>query len=72
MFFQRYNIYLNDDTVFEVYEPYELPWEKSLFRSYEKAKENGAITATLRDGTEICVLKKNIKYIRMTSVEKVW
>lgn len=72
MFFQRYLIYLNDNTVFEVYEPYELPWEKSFFRMYEKAKDNSAVTASLRDGTEICVLKKNIKYIRMISVEKVW
>ncbi len=72
MFYQKYLIYLCDDTTVEVYEPYELPWEKSLFRTYEKCKDNGAIRATLRDGTELCVLKKNIKYLRMTSVEKVF
>lgn len=63
MFYQKYLIYLNDNTEFEVYEPYDLSWKKSLFKNYEKAKEDEMVTALLRDGTEICVLKKNIKYI---------
>ena len=45
MFYQKYMIHLKGGTQVEVEEPYDLPWEKSLFTMYEKTKESGAIVA---------------------------
>ena len=35
MFYQKYMIHLKGGTQVEVEEPYDLPWEKSLFTMYE-------------------------------------
>ena len=70
MFYQKYMIHLKGGTQVEVEEPYDLPWEKSLFTMYEKTKESGAIVARNPVGDSICILKKNISFIRMTHVAK--
>lgn len=58
MFYQKYMIHLKDGTQVEVEEPYDLPWEKSLFAIYEKTKEYGAVIARNPVGDSICILKR--------------
>ncbi len=38
MFYQKYMIHLKGGIQVEVEEPYDLPWEKSLFTMYEKTR----------------------------------
>lgn len=71
MYFQMYVIVLNDGTELEAAEDYERPEEDSLFAVFEETKMDGTIIATNRMGESICVLKKNIQYIKMTHVESV-
>lgn len=71
MYFQMYVIVLNDGTELEVAEDYDRPEEDSLFAVFEKTGMDRTIIATNRMGESICILKKNIRYIRMTHVESV-
>ncbi len=71
MFIQMYVIVLNDGTEIEVAENYHLPMEQSLFAVYEKAKPTKAVKAMNRMGETVCVLKENIRYIKMTHVERI-
>lgn len=71
MYFQMYVIVLNNGTELEVAEDYDLPEEDSLFAVFEETKMNGTIIANNRMGETICVLKKNIQYIKMTQFEKM-
>lgn len=71
MYFQMYVIVLNDGTELEVAEDYDRPEEDSLFAVFEETGMDGTIIATNRMSESICILKKNIRYIRMTHVESV-
>lgn len=71
MYFQMYVVVLNDGTELEVAEDYDRPEEDSLFSVFEETGMDGTIIATNRMGESICILKKNIRYIRMTHVESV-
>jgi len=66
---QLYRLYLCDGNTFEVVEPWGLPAHRSLLGQFERAEDSGMLKAYEKDGSMLCIPKRNILYIRAAAIE---
>ena len=72
MYYQIYEIHLVNGDVFNVYEDYDLPFEKGLVTAYMEAKDDDVLSFTFPLTDSLYVQKKNILYISTGDVKEVY
>ena len=70
MLIQYYKLYLCDGNSVEAADTEYIPVQMTLLSRYENAEEDDVIRAQALDGSTVCIPKKNILYLRMTTINE--